>query len=1104
MSVLDRFPKRPPEEMIQRGRALHQQGRADAYATADAQSVEGKVHDQGSSYNTVIAWENGSPLACQCGCNEFARHQVCRHVIATALQAAEEGYFAIKSDAPPRETRPRGQRGVMWISSDGRVRRLDQEDEPRPVVNHKPQPPSWKKQLEKLRALSERQEQRGAPPGSEPWPQDRQMLYIVDLPQSIESDALVIRLAARDRRSGGEWSRPKTRGVRFPPVQFLSDPLDQQILALLESADDSGMYSMDVEFEVPANMQHHLAQLVCQSGRALLRANDADETEPLAWDAGAPWQLWLEGIVDETAQAHVLSGWLRREGSEKIPVTRPLLITEGGVIFFPGSAGRLEPGAPLPWIQLLRSQRSINVPIAQSTDLLGELLEMGQLPRLDLPEALRVETVTASPSPRLRVRAPAAGTLSPTRLRAELSFDYAGLVVRRSFEVPRHSFDGARRRIVARDGEAEAKHARHLASMGMREVPGEGGGTEFQFHHRHLPRIIRALVQKGWHVEADGKLYRQPGKLRLNVSSGIDWFELRGEVDFDGKTVKLPELLAALRRGENSVTLGDGTVGMLPEAWLKRYGLLAAMGDDEADFIKFSKSQVGLLDALLAEQGDATCDEVFAQVRDQLRRFDGIVPEDPAGGFQGELRPYQRDGLGWFSFLRQFGFGGCLADDMGLGKTVQVLALLTGRSQGSGFGVQEQSNPSTGPSLVVVPRSLVFNWKQEATRFAPGLRVLDHTGIDRGRSVSHFKDYDLVLTTYGTLRRDAVFLKDVSFDYVILDEAQAVKNPASESAKAARLVKGRHRLALSGTPVQNHLGDLWSLFDFLNPGMLGAASVFGDTSSSLKNPEPETRALLARALRPFILRRTKEQVASDLPPKLEQTIYCELEAPQRKLYDELKAYYRRSLLERVDREGLGKNKMQILEALLRLRQASLHPGLIDEKRADEPSAKLDVLLPQLAEVIDEGHKALVFSQFTSMLALLRRQLDREKITYEYLDGQTRDREARVQRFQSDENCKLFLISLKAGGLGLNLTAADYVFLLDPWWNPAIEAQAIDRTHRIGQTRHVYACRLIARDTVEEKVVALQKTKRDLADAIISADNSLIRDLGREDLEMLLS
>jgi SNF2 family DNA or RNA helicase len=493
---------------------------------------------------------------------------------------------------------------------------------------------------------------------------------------------------------------------------------------------------------------------------------------------------------------------------------------------------------------------------------------------------------------------------------------------------------------------------------------------------------------------------------------------------------------------------------------------------------------------------------VFTRAREELARFEGVAPRAAPAAFAGELRAYQQDGLGWLEFLRRFGFGGCLADDMGLGKTVQVLALLESRR-----AEREQAGPDAGgprPSLVVVPKSLVFNWREEAARFAPKLRVLDHTGAGRGRPADRFDDYDVVLTTYGTLRRDAVHLKDLRFHYVVLDEAQAIKNAATESAKAARLLQAEHRLALSGTPVQNHLGELWSLFEFLNPGILGAASVFGADGAATRTPSAETVALLARGLRPFILRRTKEQVARDLPAKTEQTVHCELDPAQRRLYDELRDHYRGLLLRGGTRAGAAGFKLQVLEALLRLRQAACHPGLIDRTRVRESSAKLDVLLPRLAELREEGHKALVFSQFTSLLAIVRGELDRAGIPYEYLDGRTRDRAVRVDRFQTDPDCLLFLVSLKAGGLGLNLTAAEYVFLLDPWWNPAVEAQAVDRTHRIGQTRAVFAYRLIARDTVEEKVLELQESKRGLADSVISADESLIRTLTREDLELLLS
>jgi SNF2 family DNA or RNA helicase len=611
-----------------------------------------------------------------------------------------------------------------------------------------------------------------------------------------------------------------------------------------------------------------------------------------------------------------------------------------------------------------------------------------------------------------------------------------------------------------------------------------------------LPEALRELIAAGWHIEAEDKPYRPPGRIDVRIASGIDWFELHGTVEFSGGAVaQLPALLTAARRGEHMVRLDDGSYGLLPQEWLRKYGLLAGLGTAYEDHVRFTRGQAGVLDALLSTQPEASCDALFTRVREQLRDFAGVQPMEAPAGFCGELRPYQKEGLGWLRFLCEFGFGGCLADDMGLGKTVQVLALLEQR---------REQRSGERPSLIVVPKSLVFNWKQEAARFAPRLRVLDHTGVMRRRGGEHFDDYDLVLTTYGTLRRDAVDFKDLRFDYVILDEAQSIKNADSVSAKAARLLQADHRLALSGTPVENHLGELWSLFEFLNPGMLGKSSVFKLTQAAWRSPDEETRRLLSHILRPFLLRRTKQQVLTDLPPKVEQTLYCELDRKQRKLYDELREHYRASLTQHIDRSGIARSKIQILEALLRLRQAAIHPGLLDAQRTGDSSAKLDVLMPRLLEVLEEGHKTLVFSQFTSMLAILREHLDAAGIDYAYLDGRTRDREARVTRFQTDPTCKLFLISLKAGGHGLNLTAAQYVFLLDPWWNPAIEAQAIDRAHRIGQVNRVFAYRLIARDTIEEKVLELQSVKRDLADAIVGADSGPIGNLSRDDLERLLS
>ncbi|MEO5819728.1 MAG: DEAD/DEAH box helicase, partial [Vicinamibacteraceae bacterium] len=570
--------------------------------------------------------------------------------------------------------------------------------------------------------------------------------------------------------------------------------------------------------------------------------------------------------------------------------------------------------------------------------------------------------------------------------------------------------------------------------------------------------------------------------------------------EFDGERVALPALLAASKRGEGFVTLGDGSRGLLPDAWLASVSRVVAMGTIDGEAVRFRPSQRLLLDAWLEAQPQVDVDAAFARVRAEISAFTGIDAVEAPATFHGVLRPYQRDALAWFGFLRRFGFGGCLADEMGLGKTVMVLALLESQRLERDRGGQPRR-----PSLIVVPRSLIFNWRHEAQRFAPVLRVLDWTGGGRRGAHDRLLDHDVVVTTYGTLRRDIGHLKTVAFDYVILDEAQAIKNARTDAAKAARLLQAEHRLALSGTPVENHLGELWSILEFLNPGVLGSASVFAATTGAPgRTRDPEALTIVARGVRPFILRRTKDQVASELPPRTEQTIYCDLEAPQRRLYDELRTHYRRELLGRVDAGGLGRAKLQVLEALLRLRQAACHPGLVDRARSDEPSAKLDVLLARLAELVEDGRKVLVFSQFTTLLGLVRHRLDAAGTSYEYLDGRTRDREARVRRFQEDASCAVFLISLKAGGVGLNLTAAEHVFLLDPWWNPATEAQAIDRAHRIGQARPVFAYRLIARDTVEERVLELQGTKRALADAIVRADASLIESLGRDDLARLLS
>ena len=1153
MSLLQRIIDRISMEVRQKGVKCRGTGKIE-FAEHNDHYIDAKV-DCGGQFTVNLAREPGS-LSFACECKTYTQNrEPCEHIWATLLAAETLGYLEDWQGPGPLQLGP-----IDHVSVDDDDVDDDPKEASQPIFD--PQaglltllkpfrtptktpevPDDWRRDFQALR-----QSLRIKQPTTYSWPASRQILYVIDVANTLRA-GLMIELMAQDLKKDGTWGKPRHESLGSEDASRLPDRNDAEIVALLGGAqrDNYGYFYASHErssrYRVPDVQYANVIQKTCETGRCRLRIEAReDELEPIAWDDGT-WELWLIGRRDEAAGQFILAGELR-QGERRMTLMEPLVLLSGGLLFTRTHAARLDHNGAFAWIILLRKQGEISVPIAEGEELLKQLLTLPELPRLELPEELRVQRINVLPKPRLRVKKP------PTRpnfygkpkLLGELSFDYDGHIVL-STDEGLGIYQPQAKRVIVRDQASERMAKDRLLMLGFREPRSsyyEESDGRLELAPSNLPSVIRALLGDAWFVEADGQLYRQPGEFKMEVSSGIDWFELHGNVDFDGQTVALPELLRALRRGEKTIRLDDGTFGVLPEQWLAKYGLLAGMGKEEEDHVRFKKSQVGLLDALLMAQPEVSFDAVFAQARENLSQFTGVRTAEPPPTFIGTLRPYQREGLGWLEFLRRFGFGGCLADDMGLGKTVQVLALLEERrlmrvadgeakvgdgekSEDGGSKIEDgprSADPSSvlnppssplpppshrpGPTLVVAPKSLVFNWNEEANRFAPRLRVLDHTGIARAKNAKDFDNYDLILTTYGTMRNDITFLKDVKFDYVVLDEAQAVKNAASESAKAARLLNGDHRLALSGTPVQNHLGELWSLFEFLNPGMLGAAKAFQAGGAGGRSVDESARIMLSRALRPFILRRTKAQVATELPQRLEQTIHCELDAAQRKQYNDLKEHYRQSLLSKIASEGINKNKIQVLEALLRLRQAACHPGLIDKSKVDQSSAKLDALLPQLAEVIDGGHKALVFSQFTSMLSIVRKRLDKDKVPYAYLDGKTRDRQEIVAKFQNDPDCRLFLISLKAGGVGLNLTAAEYVFLLDPWWNPAVEAQAIDRAHRIGQTRQVFAYRLIAKDTVEEKVLQLQSTKRELADAIINADNSVIGKLGREDLELLLS
>ena len=610
-----------------------------------------------------------------------------------------------------------------------------------------------------------------------------------------------------------------------------------------------------------------------------------------------------------------------------------------------------------------------------------------------------------------------------------------------------------------------------------------------------VPRLTAAGYEIYGEAElASAKVNRHPPTISFRISSEIDWFDVSATVQFGDTQISLKEVRRAVRRRERFVKLADGSIGEIPPDWLEKYRYLFSMADETDDGLRLAGAQITLLDQLLLEGDRVQADEEFQRRREHLRGFERIEPVPMPQGLRGELRPYQKSGVDWLHFLHDYGFGGCLADDMGTGKTFTTLAFLQSLSE---------SHHAKAAALLVLPRSLIFNWEREAAKFTPGLRLLNHAHATRAKDLAQFDEYDLVLTTYGILLRDIELLRQHQFHYVILDEAQAIKNPVSQSAKAVRLLNSDHRLSLTGTPVENSTLELWSQLSFLNPGLLGNLEHFRTEFAGAieKNHDEIAAAFLRKLVHPFILRRTKDQVATDLPPRTEEILSVEMEPGQKKLYEKTRDHYRDQILGIVEKEGLNDVRMKILEGLLRLRQIANHPKLV-EPASRAASGKFEQLLETLETLRAEGHKALVFSQFVSMLTLVREALDTRKIPYAYLDGRTKDRQGRVDAFQNDSSLPFFLVSLKAGGVGLNLTAADYVIHIDPWWNPAVEMQATDRTHRIGQTKPVFVYKLITQGTVEEKILLLQDRKRALVSQLISTETSFFKSLTKQDIELL--
>lgn len=658
---------------------------------------------------------------------------------------------------------------------------------------------------------------------------------------------------------------------------------------------------------------------------------------------------------------------------------------------------------------------------------------------------------------------------------------------------------------VARDQEAETR----FTGMVMEQHPDfaeQIEGPEYFYLHRdkfldedwflNAFEVWRnhGIAILGFNEIKNNQLNPHAAKISIEVLSGIDWFNAELKVGFGKKKASLKQIHRAIRNKSKFVQLDDGTKGILPLEWMDRIARLFQAGDLEDELIKIPKINF----TEVAELFDKA--ELSAAVQEEIELYTqkfahaGEIPKVAVpADLKAQLRDYQLEGLNWLNYLDDYNFGGCLADDMGLGKTLQIIAFILSQREKHGHTT----------NLIVVPTSLLFNWEQELAKFAPSIRVWTHYGANRKKSSEGMQAYEVVLTSYGMLLSDIRFLKEFHFNYVFLDESQAIKNPNSERYKAARLLQSRNRVVLTGTPIENNTFDLYGQLSFACPGLLGSKQYFKDIYAiPIDRFEYSKRAFeLQRKIKPFVLRRTKKQVAKELPEKTEMTIYCEMNAEQRRIYD---TYERelREFISATNEDELLKNSMHVLTGLTKLRQICNSPVLLKQGHSGANAVKIEVLTEQI-ENKSKAHKILVFSQFVGMLDLVKAELEQRNIPFEYLTGQTKDRGSKVHNFQTNDEIRVFLISLKAGGVGLNLTEADYVYLIDPWWNPAAENQAIDRVYRIGQDKHVVAVRLICTDTVEEKIMKLQNKKKQLAQDVIRTDASFFQALSKEELVGML-
>lgn len=767
-------------------------------------------------------------------------------------------------------------------------------------------------------------------------------------------------------------------------------------------------------------------------------------------------------------------------------------------------ADTISPG----WLARLHRAPALTYPSAELPALLMEFIpRIAHMLGADLPELSGVaDIVDERPGIQLRIDGDIVGA------RATLSVVYDG----EEFEIPPVGFasplaflpphgKSGRARVVRRDIGTEMSAVQQLLARGFSVgETGEdlvaAGDDAIRFWTEGMAELPADWEKYIPDDLVDVRVRREGVSPQMRVASGVDWLELNMIFGAGGAIVAADELRACLEHGRRIVKLSDGTYAPVDPGQVG--DILTRMAEIEAgsgSLARVPLSQTGRVQDLLRVVGERA--DVASPVKALLGKLDdvGTVPTvAKPKALKATLRPYQKDGFHWLAFIHGLASGGILADDMGLGKTLQTIALLT--------WTRQQHDRKL--NLVIAPTSVVPNWAREIEKFAPTLKTVIWQGGDRKEMRAELDDADVMVTSYALIRRDEELLAELDFRYVILDEAQHIKNPLSHTARACKRLKSERRLALTGTPIENRLSEIWSIFDFVSPGLLGSLKSFEEKiARPVDRGDADAVARLRAVVRPFILRRVKSDVLQDLPPKIEQEIIVPLADGQSTLYKQILEEIRKSVLSEVESQGIQKSQIQILAALTRLRQVACDPRLMKLEGGsfgDEESGKLGALREILSEAVPGGHRVIVFSQFVEMLKLIKATLEQDGIKYEYLDGSTVDRQTRVDRFNEDASCSVFLVSLKAGGTGLNLTGADTVVHFDPWWNPAVEDQATDRAHRIGQTKVVTVYRLIAKGTVEEKMLQLSEKKRELMSNVLASDGGAMKGLTAKDVQDLFA